>query len=550
MVGGFVAVQNRLDFGKETLSCYVEVPDEEQGATELQLLSVRFAPTPPLTASWSAFTSVELLSRVFSLRAQFLVSSASESDFLLPFLNDQQTVTLRFVTPDARALSDLETCLAQHTNDLPCSVQHVTPSAVRGQPVVVSNSRGELSLSQTVRGCKSSVVAMKQEGKKEPEGTLFSSTPLLEPVVVKEDEKVGDSMRKEDVSETPEVTVVKETQDPPLDPTPLLKESKPWICFVPITHSEAKSPLRRSASIDTLSSLHSTPKKPAKPTEAAKPVKPVKSGMSGKVPESETKEASAQVKSFTPVRQTEKPAEAPVPKAMTKAVATQMAGLSRRKGMSFLSQLMGEEKETKEVKREVKKEVKKEYRRKWQMPSKPSEEEEKEEKEKREEKKEIEEKEEKQKKEEEKEKEKKTQQKQEKEEAEKKKQEPQTTRQLEEPEKVEIEGEKVTLPRKRTTRKPQQKRAAPQAQTAGRKKARVETPPPPIETKPAPEADSDFSSSSEDIDTTQLMDTVKSLLSTPKVRVQSTDSTPSSNGSESEDEDPGLLAMQQMMTGG
>lgn len=115
---------------------------------------------------------------------------------------------------------------------------------------------------------------------------------------------------------------------------------------------------------------------------------------------------------------------------------------------------------------------------------------------------------------------------------------------------MEIEGEKVTLPRKRTTRKPQQKRVAPQAQTAGRKKARVETPPPPIETKPAPEADSDFSSSSEDIDTTQLMDTVKSLLSTPKVRVQSTDSTPSSNGSESEDEDPGLLAMQQMMTGG
>ena len=540
MVGGFVAVQNRLDFGKETLSCYVEVPDEEQGATELQLLSVRFAPTPPLTASWSAFTSVELLSRVFSLRTQFLVSSASESDFLLPFLNDQQTVTLRFVTPDARALSDLETCLAQHTNDLPCSVQHVTPSAVRGQPVVVSNSRGELSLSQTVRGCKSSVVAMKQEGKKEQEGTLFSSTPLLEPVVVKEDEKVSDSMRKEEVNETPEVmvvnetpevTVVKETQDPPLDPTPLLKESKPWICFVPITHSEAKSPLRRSASIDTLSSLHSTPKKPARTTEAAKPVKPVKSGMSGKVPESEAKEASAQAKSFTPVRQTEKPAEAPVPKAMTKAVATQMAGLSRRKGMSFLSQLLGEEKEAKEVKREVKKEVKKEYRRKWQMPSKPREEEEKEEKEEEKEKRE----------------EKETEEKQQKEETEKKKQ---TTPQLEEPEKVEIEGEKVTLPRKRTTRKPQQKRAAPQAQTAGRKKARVETPPPPIETKPAPEADSDFSSSSEDIDTTQLMDTVKSLLSTPKVRVQSTDSTPSSNGSESEDEDPGLLAMQQMMTGG
>ena len=54
---------------------------------------------------------------------------------------------------------------------------------------------------------------------------------------MKEDEKMSDSMRKEDVNETPEVMVVnetpevmvvKETQDPPLDPTPLLKESKPW----------------------------------------------------------------------------------------------------------------------------------------------------------------------------------------------------------------------------------------------------------------------------------------------------------------------------------
>lgn len=41
MVAVSFVVNNRLDFGKETLSCYVEVPDEEQKTTELQLLSVR-----------------------------------------------------------------------------------------------------------------------------------------------------------------------------------------------------------------------------------------------------------------------------------------------------------------------------------------------------------------------------------------------------------------------------------------------------------------------------------------------------------------------------
>ena len=482
-----------------------------------------------MISSWNAFTSVELLSRVFSLRTQFLVSTASESDFLLPFLSDQQTVTLRFVTPDARALSDLEACLTQHTNDLSCSIQHVAPSSIQGQPVVVSNTHGELSLSQTVRGCKSSVVAMKQEGKMEPENTLFSSTPLVEPAPVNDGKKMGDSTVKETpdvtvVKETPDVTVVKETQDSPLDPTPLLKESKPLKCSSHITPREATSPLHRSASIDALSSLHSTPKKPAKPAKPATEEK--KAEVLHKPQVKEAKQQSKPEKSLTPVKQSKKPAEVPVPKAMSKTVATQMAGLSRRKGLSFLSQLMEEEKmpvrkeeEKMSVRKEEKMSVKKEeekmpvkkdkeYRRKWQMPSKPEEE-----------------------KEEEKEKEDKKE------------------KEKEEPEIVEIEGEKAILPRKRSARKPQQKRAAPQVHTAGRKKARVNTPPPPIETKTVTEVDSDFSSSSEDIDTTHMMDTIKSLLSTPKVRMQSTESTPSSNASESDDEDPGLLAMQQMMTG-
>ena len=336
----------------------------------------------------------------------------------------------------------------------------------------------------------------------EPENTLFSSTPLVEPAPVNDGKKMGDST----VKETPDVTVVKETQDSPLDPTPLLKESKPLKCSSHITPREATSPLHRSASIDALSSLHSTPKKPAKP---AKPATEKTAEVLHKPQVKEAKQQSKPEKSLTPVKQSKKPVEVPVPKAMSKTVATQMAGLSRRKGLSFLSQLMEEEKMSvrkEEEKMSVKKD--KEYRRKWQMPSKPEEKEkEKEEKEK------------------EKEKEK------------------------EEPEIVEIEGEKAILPRKRSARKPQQKRAAPQVHTAGRKKARVNTPPPPIETKTVTEIDSDFSSSSEDIDTTHMMDTIKSLLSTPKVRMQSTESTPSSNASESDDEDPGLLAMQQMMTG-
>ena len=167
---------------------------------------------------------------------------------------------------------------------------------------------------------------------------------------------------------------------------------------------------------------------------------------------------------------------------------------------------------------------------------------------------------------------------------------------------VVVEGEKAKLPRKRPSAKKPQKREAPRSQVAGRKKARVEEPqsvvevkgvslpsvetntvsmetkntipekentapsdaervPHPTQTKntlpplgehtiPAIDVntESDFSSEGDD-ETVFLMDKFKAILSTPKLHLQSTDSTPSSNGSESDEEEPGILAIQQVLTG-
>ena len=551
----------------------MELPDEEQRATELQLLSVRCVTLSPVTNRWSAFVSVEVLVRVFSLRVRFKVSQTIDCDFLLPFLEDGQSITLRFLTTNQAALAQLESCLTDHARHLSCPVQRVQPSALKTQQAVITNSRGELSLSQTVRGCKSSVVAMTHGGREEEKEALFSSTLLHDTTEVetnreskevkelkreskkevevkeKKVEEVKEKERQRTPSPTgrkqpsstkeavPEVTVIPATQDSPLDATPLLPSNR-WVVGDAMTRSGEKNSLQRSASIDALSSLHSTPKKPR------------------------------QEKELSPVRITTKPAEAPPPQERKETVATQMAGLSRRKGMSFLSQLLDSKEDSKEeVKKEPKeskKEVKrKEYTRKWQMPSKPKE--------------------------------------------------------MEKEETVVVEGEKTKLPRKRPSAKKPQKREAPRSQVAGRKKARVEEPQsvvgvkgvslpsvegvslpsvegvslpsvetnavsmktknttmpekenttpsdaehvpqpaqtkntlPPLEEHTIPAIDvnteSDFSSEGDD-ETVFLMDKFKTILSTPKLHLQSTDSTPSSTGSESEEEEPGILAIQQVLTG-
>lgn len=525
----------------------MELPDEEQRATELQLLSVRCATLSPITDRWSAFVSVEVLARVFSLRVRFKVSQTIDCDFLLPFLEDDQSVTLRFLTTNQAALTQLESCLTDHARDLSCPVQRVQPSALKTQQAVITNSRGELSLSQTARGCKSSVVAMTQGGREGEKEALFSSTPLHDVKDVKELKRESKKeVEKEEMKEekeekkkerqrtpsptgreqpssskevVPEVTVIPATQDSPLDATPLLPSNR-WVVGDAMTRSGEKGELRRSASIDALLSLHSTPKKPR------------------------------QEKELSPVRITTKPAEAPAPQEKKETVATQMAGLSRRKGMSFLSQLLDSKESKEELKKEPKKEVKrKEYTRKWQMPSKPKE--------------------------------------------------------VEKEETVVVEGEKAKLPRKRPSAKKPQKREAPRSQVAGRKKARVEEPqsvvevkgvslpsvetntvsmetkntipekentapsdaervPHPTQTKntlpplgehtiPAIDVntESDFSSEGDD-ETVFLMDKFKTILSTPKLHLHSTDSTdstPSSNGSESDEEEPGILAIQQVLTG-
>lgn len=35
------SLNNRLDFGKETMSCYIEITDDDQKSSDLQLLSIR-----------------------------------------------------------------------------------------------------------------------------------------------------------------------------------------------------------------------------------------------------------------------------------------------------------------------------------------------------------------------------------------------------------------------------------------------------------------------------------------------------------------------------
>ena len=82
----FRVMNCRLDLGKETMSCYIEITDDSQQSSDLQLLSIRYSFLPYMTHSWSSLTSLDLIDRVFSLRIVYTLSSSSENDFLLPFL--------------------------------------------------------------------------------------------------------------------------------------------------------------------------------------------------------------------------------------------------------------------------------------------------------------------------------------------------------------------------------------------------------------------------------------------------------------------------------
>ena len=103
------------------------------------------------------------------------------------------------------------------------------------------------------------------------------------------------------------------------------------------------------------------------------------------------------------------------------------------------------------------------------------------------------------------------------------------------------------LSEKRPTVPPTKRQAT--AQTAGRKKARL-TNTADIEEKQAEAEDSSDWESDPQNEVTVLMDKFKTILSTPKIKGISTESSPSSNGSESDDDldDPSILAVQQAFT--
>ena len=106
----FRVMNCRLDLGKETMSCYIEITDDSQQSSDLQLLSIRYSFLPYMTHSWSSLTSLDLIDRVFSLRIVYTLSSSSENDFLLPFLPSNENslcIRIAFSNQDEFSISIL-----------------------------------------------------------------------------------------------------------------------------------------------------------------------------------------------------------------------------------------------------------------------------------------------------------------------------------------------------------------------------------------------------------------------------------------------------------
>ena len=198
------------------MTCYIELSDGETNSPDLQLLSVRCPLDWLLTPSWASITSLDCIERVSSLRFSFLLPPSSDYDFLTPFLP----------SPSDTALC-LRIAIASHDdfarvkNYIDALPTHLLPGA---HP---SAAHPEVSLSQTVQGCKSSVVALAA-----PAEAARSSTVIL-------------PIRQVDASPT----AVPATQKTPSLPT------------TPVA--------ARKRSQDALGSLHSTPQRPEKAGETS-----------------------------------------------------------------------------------------------------------------------------------------------------------------------------------------------------------------------------------------------------------------------------------------
>lgn len=301
----FRVMNCRLDLGKETMSCYIEITDDSQQSSDLQLLSIRYSFLPYMTHSWSSLTSLDLIDRVFSLRIVYTLSSSSENDFLLPFLpSNENSLCIRIAFSNQDEFSICKKYLDSHPYTT-LSVQ--TAASVKAS---LSN-RTELSLSQTAHGCKSSVVAL----------PTMRSSVIGQPI---EQGTLKDAV--------PEKTVVPATQESEV--------------LSPVT------PERKKSSADVLGSLHSTPERPEKKSEEMnQDVKEENLDKENGVEEKHTVNQT-EVNMAKQSKEIEKPVETlPIKKITSKKttngrnkgskedVSSQLAALTRRRPSGFLSQL-------------------------------------------------------------------------------------------------------------------------------------------------------------------------------------------------------------------
>lgn len=455
-----------------------------------------------------------------------------DADFLFPYLTDRNTLLcLRFsFLPEH--YSSLSSIVNQYSSKLSCSIQSIKPTTSLAIPLPTTPSPNTLSFSQPIRGCKSSVVAMDQY------------TPQTKPT-------------KSSIA----TLIVPETQDTPLDPTPLLPTTE--LLFPEDVHTTPPS-----KPIDALSSLHSTPKRPSSPVEekdkgieenVLKENEEIEENAikdEGIIDNGSKEEDEMNVSKKKETREKKQEKEQPK-KGKAKQ---QLASLSRRKGMTFLSQLL------------TTNQMESGYKRKWNLPKRPSlsDDEEIENKEIR----------------------KDVTDHKEGNDTNKSVSEKISTQMTKETEKNEdssikdtvttVTTEKTSTKTSTTTAKPltkpletttksvqikkqsttttkskEQKRAQPAKPTSrkrstttqieGRKKTKVSEKP--VSEVKKMEVDNTTDTSDIENETHVLVDQLKTILSTPKCKLpDSIESSPLSNGSESDDEEPSILALQQAIT--
>lgn len=216
------------------MTCYIELSDSESNSPDLQLLSVRCLLVLLLTPSWSSITSLDCIERVSSLRFSFLLPSSSDYDFLTPFLPSPSDTSL--CVRVAIASHDDFARVKSYIDTLP---NHLFPGA---HP---SAARPEVSLSQTVHGCKSSVVALSSSSE------VARSSTIVLPI-----RQVDSPTIVPATQETPTRAVSSPTQ---VISSPTRAIPSPSLPTTPVAV--------RKRSQDALSSLHSTPQRPEKVVE-------------------------------------------------------------------------------------------------------------------------------------------------------------------------------------------------------------------------------------------------------------------------------------------